>query len=890
MVRSSLIRAQQAYHGAVADGWGKYDSEGEIGRGPTGRVFRALEKASGRQVAIKELSTQLIGQPGTLARIQSEARLLSSLASPNCVRVLEYFEQDGRHFLVEEYVDGASLREVGARAGRLTAEQALGVIRGAVSGLGYAHSVGVLHRDLTPANILVDRAGVARLVDFGQALAVSGPGAAGGLGEGTPAYFSPEQARGGPVDPRSDIYSAGVVLFEQLTGRLPYAADGPAELMRMHLEAPIPDPRELLPELPEGIAFLVGRAMTKDPATRQQTALDFYNELQSAATQGYGPAWEARSGMAPMVAAAAGIAALAPAVPAAAAAPIIAAPVAAMQPAAAQPLPSPAPAAPATGNLAPPKLHLLRALVGLLLGAALLLGGLGYGGTHGVLPAALASAGAGVFKTPEDQRPTSTAAGDGNQPQPRPAAASAAGGSTTVYVLDVSGSMGSPAVIPAGFPKAAELKQKQDAFESLVEQVKGGQKLPLGAIIAGVSGVIDLIRLEKELDDYLKAQGVDPATISKLTALKVAATSMLTALEAERQDLALNDQAGLVKFSDSSVVIAPLGTDMAAMRATVEGLQTEGSTDIGDGLVDALKLLEGKPGAGIVLLTDGWNNTGMTNDQILSGPVTTAASRGVPICAIGLGQSPFDVDQALLSQVAGRTGGDYYFVADRVSLGADMLSCHHAEHGQKVVDFRGRVIPAQAVAGPQFAVPGGKHRLSLTLNWPGSDLDLELRDPSGKLVGSGLGKLSKQPGLVAVSVANPAAGNWTFRVIPRDVTPAGEDFFVSGATDGTTAGQHFDSVVRGSGSGTTGPLADVRNRTRQLVTAGAIVAGLAILLMTVRGLARRLRMKRIGRRLPSKFLVPALGYLLAIGGLIVLGGAALVNFLWTTPLIQAPKI
>lgn len=859
----------------MVEGWGRYDSQGEIGGGPTGRVFRALEKASGRQVAIKELAPALIAQPGVLARIQSEARLLGSLNSPNCVRVLEYFEQDRRHFLVEEYVDGATLRVVSTQAGRLTVEQALGVVKGAVSGLGYAHSVGVLHRDLTPSNILIDRAGVARLVDFGQALAVSGPGAAGGLAEGTPAYMSPEQARGGPLDPRSDIYSAGVVLYEQLTGRLPYTADSPGELMRMHAEAAIPDPRDLVPELSEEIAFLVGRAMTKDPATRQQTALDFYNELQSAAAQGYGPAWEARSGVAPLVAAAV---------------PITASPVAVVQPEVPQPLPSPAPApAPATG-LAPPGLHLLRVLVGLLLGAALVLGGLGYGGTHGVLPAALASAGAGVFKTPEDQRPTGTAAGDGNQPRPRPAAASTAGGSTTVYVLDVSGSMASPAVIPAGFPKAAELKQKQDAFESLLEQVQGGQKLPLGAIIAGVSGVADLIQLEKQLDDYLKAQGVDPATISKLTALKVAATSMLTALQAERQDLALNDQAGLVKFSDSSVVIAPVGSDLAAMRATVDALQTEGSTDIGDGLADALKLLEGKPGAGIVLLTDGWNNTGMSNDQILSGPVATAASRGVPICAIGLGQSPFDVDQTLLSQVAGRTGGDYYFVADRVSLGADMLSCHHAEHGQKVVDFRGRVRPLQAATGPQFTVPGGKHRLSVTLNWPGSDLDLELRDPSGNLVGSGLGKLSKQPGLVAASVTNPAAGNWTFRVVPRDVAAGGEDFFVSGATDGTTAGQHFDTVVKGSGSGTTGPLADVRNRARQLITAGAIVAGLAILLMTVRGLARRLHMKRIRRRLPGKFLVPALGYLLALGGLVVLAGAAAVNFLWTTPLIQAPKI
>ena len=861
----------------MAEGWARYDSRGEIGRGPTGRVFRAFDKTLNREVAIKELSPHLVAQPGFVDRFRAEAPRLARLTSPNCVRVFEYFEQDQRHFLVAELVDGATARAVAARAGRLTPEQAMSLVKGAMSGLGFAHSVGVLHRDFKPGNILLDRAGVPKLTDFGQALAVTGPGAAGGIAEGTPAYMSPEQARSAPIDPRSDIYSAGVTLYEALTGRLPFVADSPAELARMHVEGSVPDPRDIVPELPDGVAFLVGRAMTKDPATRQQTALDFYTELEAAATQGYGAGWEARSGLGPLVAAAAAVS------PVAAAPPV---------PTPATPAPVATPAtAPVVGKVARQKLHLLRALVGLALGAALILGGTGYGGSHGVLPASLASASGGLFQTPEDQRATSAGGGSGAQPRPRPTAASAAGGSTTVYVLDVSGSMESPAVIPAGFPRAAELKQKQDAFESLIEEVQGGKKLPLGAIIAGVGGVVDLIRLESQLNDYLKAQGVDPATISKLTALKVAATSMLVAMEAERRDLGLNDQAGLVKFSDTSVVIAPLGSDMAGMQSTVRGLQTEGSTDIGDGLQDALKLLDGKPGAGIVLLTDGWNNTGMTNEQILSGPVATAASRGVPICAIGLGQSPFDVDQALLSQIAGRTGGDYYFVADRVSLGADMLSCHHAEHGQKVVDFRGKVSPGQPTTAQQFTVPAGKKRLSVTLNWPGSDLDLELRDPSGNGVGGNRhGSLTKQPSLVAFSIANPQPGKWTFTVQPREVAPGGEAFFVSGATDGTTPQQHFDSVVKGSGSGTTGPLADVRNRTRQLITAGAILGGLAILLLTIRGLARRLRARRLRQKLPSKFLVPALLYLVAIGGICVLAGAAAVNFLWTTPLIQAPKI
>jgi hypothetical protein len=875
----------------VAEGWGKYDSQGEIGRGPSGRVFRAYDKNNRRQVAIKELAPALTGEPGYIDRVAAEARLLATINSPNCVRVYEYFQQDGRHFIVEELVDGVSLHSAIQHSGRLAPEQSLGVLKGILSGLGFAHAQGVLHRDLKPGNVLLDRAGIPRLTDFDQAPVVGGPGAVGGVAHGTPAYMSPEVARGLPLDHRSDLYSAGVTLYELLTGRLPYIAATAAEMMRMHIEAPVPDPRDAVPDLPEDVAFVVGRAMTKDPATRPQSALEMYNELAAAAAAGYGPGWEAKSALGPLVAAAAGAVALGGAVPAAASAPPVVpaaaiAPAAAAVPAAA-PIPATPPQAPRTGPR--PRIHPLRALIGLVLAAALILGGLGYGGTHGVLPAALAGASGGVFKTPEDQKPVSPGS-DGNQPQPRPAAATTGGGSTTAYVLDVSGSMSSPAVIPTGFPKAAELKQKQDAFESLIEQVQGGKKLPLGAIIAGVGGVVDLIHLQGELDDYLKAQGVDPATISKLTALKVAATAMLSALEAERQDLGLNDRAGLVKFSDTSTVIAPLGSDLPGMRAAVAGLTTEGSTDIGDGLADALKLVEGQPGAGIVLLTDGWNNTGMTNEQILSGPVAGAAAKGVPICAIGLGQSPFDVDQALLTQIAGRTGGDYYFVADRVSLGADMLACHHSEHGQSVADFRGRVSPGQPASGPAFTVPAGKQRLSLTLNWPGSDLDLELRDPSGNLVGSnGIGKLTKQPGLVAASISRPASGKWTYTIQPRQVAAGGEEFFVSGATDGTTPAQHFDSVVKGS-SGTSGPLADVRNRTRQWITVAAVIAGLAILLLTVRGLARRMRGRRQGFPVKGKFLVPALLYLLAVGGIVVLAGAAAVNFLWTTPLIQAPKV
>src|SRR3982074_2586375 len=213
---------------AVSEGWEKYQNQGTIASGPHGTVLVAYEPGSQRHVAIKELSPTMLQQPGFLDRFRRDARVMATLESVNCVRVYEFFEDGGRAYLVQENVNGPSLRRLIDKAGRLSPEQALGVLKGALSGLGYAHSKSLLHRDFKPENILVNREGLEKLGDFGQALAVSGTGATGGSTEGTPAYLSPEQARGGAADYRSDVYSAGAVLFELLTGRPPFIADSPA--------------------------------------------------------------------------------------------------------------------------------------------------------------------------------------------------------------------------------------------------------------------------------------------------------------------------------------------------------------------------------------------------------------------------------------------------------------------------------------------------------------------------------------------------------------------------------------------------------------------------------------------------------------------------------------
>src|SRR5439155_223316 len=203
--------------------------------------------------------------------------------------------------IVSELVDGASLAAVIERAGRLNGPQASGVLSGALEGLAHVHALGLLHRDVKPANILVTRDGTSKLADFGLA----GPIAElRGTPEvvGTPAYMSPEQARGEPLDIRSDLYSCGAVLFELLCGRAVFATNDPNEAMRMHRDIQAPDPRALDNRIPETVATVVSKALAKDPAARHQSAGEFHTDLDDAATTAYGTNWLTHASLAASVA------------------------------------------------------------------------------------------------------------------------------------------------------------------------------------------------------------------------------------------------------------------------------------------------------------------------------------------------------------------------------------------------------------------------------------------------------------------------------------------------------------------------------------------------------------------------------------------------------------
>ena len=270
---------------------------GQAGRGSTGVVWRARQVELDRIVAIKELSPALLNAPGFLDRFRAEAQILAGLDDPNVVRIYDYVQDPARAYLVQEWVDGARLDAVLAQHGRLTPEQGLGVLRGALIGLAHAHQRALVHRDVSPANILLDRAGTSKLLDFGLAAPTQEgltPGSATSVG--TPAFSSPEAITGAPMTTRSDVYSAAAVLYLLLTGRLPYSGDV-GQVLAAHASAPVPRLDGHGPEL----ADLLARAMAKDPAQRPPDAAAFLAELEQAATRRYGPAWLSRATVAGLV-------------------------------------------------------------------------------------------------------------------------------------------------------------------------------------------------------------------------------------------------------------------------------------------------------------------------------------------------------------------------------------------------------------------------------------------------------------------------------------------------------------------------------------------------------------------------------------------------------------
>ncbi len=265
-----------------------FEVQGIVGRGATGTVYLAVHTPSGQKVALKVLAAHLASDPSYRDRFCAEAHFLQQLAHPHIVPVLAVGTEGGRPFLATAYVEGISLAGLLATRASLSAEQCLGILTGALSGLAFVHARGVVHGDVTPGNIVIDARGTSMLSDFGHSI-----GQGGRSFGGTPGYLSPEAATGQPLDARSDVYSMGVVLYECLEGHLPFQAPSADLLVHHHALVPAPP----LSNGGAGMAGLVAASLAKDPDERPRDAGEFLERLEVAAAGTYGPSWRERAAL-----------------------------------------------------------------------------------------------------------------------------------------------------------------------------------------------------------------------------------------------------------------------------------------------------------------------------------------------------------------------------------------------------------------------------------------------------------------------------------------------------------------------------------------------------------------------------------------------------------------
>jgi serine/threonine-protein kinase len=243
---------------------GRYRLLEPLGRGAMSAVWLAEDEELGRRVAVKTLAPA-----ADRSRFEREGKAAAALSHPNICALYDYGEADGKPFMVLEYLPGGSLADLLQAGQPLADDETVRIVRDVAEGLAHAHERGLVHRDLKPANILFDAEGRPKIADFGIAqLQGSGTLTETGTVLGTASYISPEQASGLPATPASDVYSLGVILFQLLTGRLPFTSQNAMDVVRQHRDEPAPSVLDVRPDAPRSLAELTARAMAKDPAAR----------------------------------------------------------------------------------------------------------------------------------------------------------------------------------------------------------------------------------------------------------------------------------------------------------------------------------------------------------------------------------------------------------------------------------------------------------------------------------------------------------------------------------------------------------------------------------------------------------------------------------------------
>jgi hypothetical protein len=271
---------------------GRYEIEELVGTGGMSSVYRARDAVLERPVALKVLHEHFSTDPEYVERFRREARAIARLNHPNIVTVIDRGEFEDRQFIVFEHVVGETLKDVVAREGPLPVPQALGLTQQVARGLAFAHENGVVHREVKPQNVLLDENGTAKVTDFGIARSIAPDDSLTETGTllGSSDYIAPEQASGQRVDERSDQYSLGALLYELLTGEVPYTGDGFMAVAMKHMRDPVPSVRARRPNVPREVDEIVRRAMAKRPEDRYPSMAALMSAIDSALTEGAGGA------------------------------------------------------------------------------------------------------------------------------------------------------------------------------------------------------------------------------------------------------------------------------------------------------------------------------------------------------------------------------------------------------------------------------------------------------------------------------------------------------------------------------------------------------------------------------------------------------------------------
>jgi len=259
----------------------------KIAEGGMARVYRGRDLVLKRTIAVKVLKDQMSGDASFLRRFEREAQSAAALSHPHIVNIYDVGEEEGTNYMVMEYVDGINLKEYIREKGSLPAHEALSIAQQIAEALEQAHSAGVVHRDIKPQNILFSRKGKVKVTDFG--IAIAGDGVTVTAGDqiiGSVQYISPEQARGEVATKQSDLYSLGIVLYEMVTGKVPFIGESQVAVAMKHIQEEIVPPRQLVRDIPESLERIILKAVRKDSAERYTTAAEFLEDLFYAQEKG----------------------------------------------------------------------------------------------------------------------------------------------------------------------------------------------------------------------------------------------------------------------------------------------------------------------------------------------------------------------------------------------------------------------------------------------------------------------------------------------------------------------------------------------------------------------------------------------------------------------------